>query len=752
MEGKLFTLPLPEKTDLQRKISIFDLPEGGDEISRTFAAHLYLEYHLHKKLSSCSIYTKQKQTRGSPTFDPLLLDTMKLYDPLDLNLTEFKIEMRKMPHINVGDSRNMTLLHGLCLLGSLEMIKSAVGAGAEVKDCDIDDYNCLHYCAMSDRADLFEYIMSLDRGLVKKDTSRGQRLPVHIAAICGSVGVLRVILERYPGMLYIPDQDGRTPLWLATYYRHGTAAELLLHKSEYTYRESSEPELSFLLRLGTRINPLARKLLDRSVVKCPERNKNYYWLEDTDLINREAVAAGKTSLDPGLLLASVGEENKASSMTKLLDHPVIYNNLLFKWKHSARFLFFLYVVLKWVYIFLWTAIYSLDSSYSLVLNQSTRLKYCLLLNLGVVIFILVFDYGRIFSSIVSVRRYRNHERKIAKSESLKVHPKMWNVTFSRKYTMEKDTELGSRWNFLSCGLDRREISKFALAEHIVDIISVVLLLYLMVVTFSDTNRVKDTGSNSNGNYTKDSVVLRNEPRDYLISILLVLQWFIGMSTFRVFETFGYLLEVLQGIILDICKVGVFWFAIYIPLFAIFWETIYSWEIDDGKSSTNLTTQVLETLRYTFFETFRKTHGVYNYDLGLQLTRDKAEKYSIDQMELWWYFLHFYWVVLGAVVLVNMLISLMGITTNKAQEKARSISLYNTMIFTAEIESMIPGWTGKWISEKIRSKEGGMKIMEFPNTEEDLEEKEESDVWNSLEELQRLVESGVLGVVSPTQAK
>ena len=490
----------------------------------------------------------------------------------------------------------------------------------------------------------------------------------------------------------------------------------------------------------------------RSVIKCPERNKNYYWLEDTDLINREAIAAGKTSLDPGLLLASVGEENKASSMTQLLDHPVIYNNLLFKWRHSARFLFFLYVVLKWLYIFLWTAIFTLDSSYSLVLNQSTRLKACLLLNLGVIIFILVFDYGRIFSSVVSVRRYRNHEKKIANSESLKVHPKMWNVQFSRKYTMEKDTKEKSGWKCLLLGLDSREISKFALAEHIVDIISVVLLLYLMVVTFTDKNRVKDTGSDSksSGNYTKDTVVLRNEVRDYIISVLLVLQWFIGMSTFRVFETFGYLLEVLQGIILDICKVGVFWFAIYIPLFAIFWETIYSWEIDEGKNSTNLTTQVLETLRYTFFETFRKTHGVYNYDLGLQLTRDKGEKYSIDQMEIWWYFLHFYWVVLGAVVLVNMLISLMGNTTNKAQMKARSISLYNTMIFTAEIESMIPGWTVKWISEQIRSKEGGMKIMEFPNTEEDLEEKEESDVWNSLEELQRLVKSEVPGVVPPSK--
>ena len=266
MGEKQVAFTVPEKTDLQRKISIFDLPEGGGEISRTYAAQLYLEYHLHKKLTSCSIYTKQKQTRDSPTFDPLLLNTMKLYDPLELNLAEFQTEMKKMPHINVGDSRNMTLLHGLCLLGSLEMVESAVEEGAEVKDCDIDDYNCLHYCAMSDRADLFEYIMSLDRGLVKKDTSRGQRLPIHIAAICGSVGVLEVILERYPGMLYIPDQDGRTPLWLATYYRHGAAAELLMQKSEYSYRENSEPELSFLLRLGTRINPLARKLLDRWVL------------------------------------------------------------------------------------------------------------------------------------------------------------------------------------------------------------------------------------------------------------------------------------------------------------------------------------------------------------------------------------------------------------------------------------------------------------------------------------------------------
>jgi hypothetical protein len=123
---------------------------------------------------------------------------------------------------------------------------------------------------------------------------------------------------------------------------------------------------------------------------------------------------------------------------------------------------------------------------------------------------------------------------------------------------------------------------------------------------------------------------------------------------------------------------------------------------------------------------------------LNLTEDKGNTYKIKDMELWWYFLHFYWVVLGTVVLVNMLISLMGITTNKAQEKARSISLYNTLIFVAEIESMIPGLTMRWVGREVKGGEGGMKVMEFPNTDEDLEEKEESDVWSSLEELQRLV--------------
>ena len=57
-------------------------------------------------------------------------------------------------------------------------------------------------------------------------------------------------------------------------------------------------------------------------------------------------------------------------------------------------------------------------------------------------------------------------------------------------------------------------------------------------------------------------------------------------------------------------------------------------------------------------------------------------------------------------------------------------------------------SSKWISSKVRGPEGGLKVMEFPNTEEDIGEKEESDVWASVEELQKMLLSGGSEIVTP----
>ena len=75
------------------------------------------------------------------------------------------------------------------------------------------------------------------------------------------------------------DSNSRTPLWLATFYRNTTAAEFLLARSNFHYKETSEPEVSFIYRMGTRMNNVALKLLDRLVMI-------YYVIEQLTLFIR----------------------------------------------------------------------------------------------------------------------------------------------------------------------------------------------------------------------------------------------------------------------------------------------------------------------------------------------------------------------------------------------------------------------------------------------------------------------------------
>ena len=110
------------------------------------------------------------------------------------------------------------------------------------------------------------------------------------------------------------------------------------------------------------------------------------------------------------------------------------------------------------------------------------------------------------------------------------------------------------------------------------------------------------------------------------------------------------------------------------------------------------------------------------------------------MDVWWYALHFYWVLVGTIVLINMMIALMGETTGAAQKKATAICMYNTMIFIAEVESMIPALTTKWLKAAAYPTDPGTrKIVQFPNTEEDLEEEEPVEMCRErIEELRRLI--------------
>ena len=488
-------------------------------------------------------------------------------------------------------------------------------------------------------------------------------------------------------------------------------------------------------------------------MKCQERNINYYWLADShSLINEAALRQPATSnLDPGILLnpTRTKQAGYTSTLATLLDNPLFWNNLLFKWDVFGRYFYTLYVTMKWVYILLWTLIFLCDSTWFLEGSSENTLKELLLINCGVISFILFYDYGRLITSVLAVTKFRKHDQKVSQQERHKLHPKMWAALFFSKHDVFKDETLSTTslawllWDTLK---------QFNIIEHLVDIASLISLIYCLAITLSGSSRkqkVEEVAKRSIDELdTGYDYVLHNEPRDYVISFIIVLQWFVGLTTLRVFQTFGYLIEVLKGIFWDLSRMGIFFLAIYIPLFAIFWDTIYSWQVAQGRTADNttessisgkmLTDESWSLIQFTFFETFRKTHLVYDYDLGLQLAVEKGATYGVV-MDWWWYALHFYWVVVGCIVLINMLIALMGETTGAAQKKATTICMYNTMVFLAEVESMIPLLTNKWLMAAVHPADGTKKLMEFPNTDEDLGlEDPGAKCKESLEELKGFV--------------
>lgn len=186
-------------------LQIYDTgdPRGKEEtVRKHFVAFDYLQYHFDEKYRDPTSPMSHSNIKKRPkSLDPLLIEGLKLFEALDLEQAEF-VEIFRTASPNIGDERNMTVALLLCLVGSLDHIKLVEQEGARLNDVDIDNYNALHYCAMSNKADICSYIMAQNLTvseapatgvtLHRSRTSRGRRLPVHIAAMCGSLETLQV--------------------------------------------------------------------------------------------------------------------------------------------------------------------------------------------------------------------------------------------------------------------------------------------------------------------------------------------------------------------------------------------------------------------------------------------------------------------------------------------------------------------------------------------------------------------------------
>ena len=680
---------------------------------RKWAAHIFLEYHHSKWLNEAyesAIGSKSlKAKKSSGKIDMMILEFTGLVDLPDFSdqAQLFTFHLKQTQDMNINDMNGMKLIHGVCMYGNSTMLNLLNNSGALFSAEDKMGYNGLHYASMTDNVAIATSLLSHSQfSNLMYQPSRQLRLPIHVAAVCGSIKVLKAMIGHSRSILHERDGEGKTALWLAVYYHQGEIVRHIMASnfsaSQYNNLFDAEPKLTFTYRLAKTFPGIAKQMLEKFVIQSDIKNIKYCWEEEAYLITNGILP--KQSHDPAFVLSLTSNH----CLSSIIEHKIVANQIGRRWHAYGKLVYAIYMILKWLYILLWTGIYVVDSPYFLTSNKNDNLlKILLICNLGVLLAVCTFDLSRLISSHLAVYRYFKYSDHLDNHMKSLLHPKS-SPFFHRLGNMDRNRNFIRRLlHRLNCTL-----SGFTLFEYLIDICSLVALIYVFVLVMSDTNRLSEVGLSkvNNGTRSVDDFDLYNQPRDYMITIIIVMQWFVGLVTLRIFRTTAYLLEVVKAVTRDVITMSLLFSVIFIPFFVMFWETIYSWGLAESSSTKNVTAYLLD-LEFTFFETFRKSHLNYDYDLGLGLVNSKESTLSIH-LTWWWYLLQFVWSLLSTVILINMLISLMNETTAQIEKKSRKIQLLNTLQFLYEVHCLMPNFAIERNLSYYEAKKKYKRLIEF----------------------------------------
>lgn len=170
--------------------------------------------------------------------------------------------------VNCKDSEGRSMITQAVKAGNTDVVKVLIASG-----CLIDELidKVLHEAAAINRVDLMEVLSHNFKGIDANSIDLHGRTPIHVAASCGHVEVIRFCAS-IGGKSDVVDCNGCTPLHLAAEKGHLEAAECLLDCSSYIkYAVNKEGKTAFgvavengnshlygLLQLGDMLHRAAR--------------------------------------------------------------------------------------------------------------------------------------------------------------------------------------------------------------------------------------------------------------------------------------------------------------------------------------------------------------------------------------------------------------------------------------------------------------------------------------------------------------
>ncbi|XP_024152283.1 transient receptor potential channel pyrexia [Oryzias melastigma] len=268
-------------------------------------------------------------------------------DQVDLQFLDGLISDGADP--NSSDRYGQTVLHEICRLWSVDVMRFFLDRGADLLCSDQYGVTALHVASALDYQDMVQFLISR-KADVDARTLLDRQTPLHYAAKNDAVGAIRLLLQAGASSS-CTDYKNRTPLHLAANMERSEAARVLLELGAEAGVKDSDGQLCITALIG-QMSPVAHLALQQFHVTDKVSRQQYFYLNllEPEPEFPEDDPQGDGNYGPPSALEEVVQEGKLD----LIMNPVFIKLIQIKWKLYGRFGAWLLLILNFLFNVTWT--------------------------------------------------------------------------------------------------------------------------------------------------------------------------------------------------------------------------------------------------------------------------------------------------------------------------------------------------------------------------------------------------------------
>ena len=469
---------------------------------------------------------------------------------------------------------------------------------------------------------------------------KSHRTPMHYAAIVGSIDVIK-FLHSSGQDIDTQDLFGNSPLVLTAMYGHPSVAEELIEMGA-----SSDVEnicgIEAIISVAKFYHTLGCKMLDR--YKTVDEYSNTAEVNIQPLLDREINTLEKYTFYQILINTSPQNEITSHEAVKQLTDK--------KWHLYAQSRFYAVLFGLLLFAFFWTAIYcwphvhGTDATLQIVGFSVMLLGGCsIILHLCLNIYILIKKHFLNKYLMFLLDRWYAFEK----------NSKHHLLEHLMRHLKQERNKSRKQLNFASTVV-------IFLIKCVVDCLWITFLGLRVdafvrgdIHTQKESARLHKRGGLDEEDDTGPSPSTYLVIGDLVISILLLLIWVQLFDACGISSRVGRFVVFTKEVIKDVAQVFAVYVVLFIPMSAILWKTVYS------HASKNAH---VEWSDIPFF-VIRMAVVDYDYELG----KDSAINAGIGK---WWDIISLFWLLLSAMIILNLFIALMTDRYTRLGERAIGI--------------------------------------------------------------------------------